>query len=272
MLYQSPDLAQDSLQACVFMGCAATAGYLWKQFWQSYHYIADTATSRVETAAQGLVELHGTGDLLPGKFSQGISMGPPSLWQSYTIMQGDREGDSGVSTEPFQLQDSSGTCVIYPEGATVISSSRATPRLGQTHASIHYLRPGADIYVLGEFRTVGGDNDAYDLDLETAEVLRQWKVDQQQLVADYDTDGNGRIDADEWEAARSKARKVAEKNIQRKRFETRVVHEIRKPSNGLPLIISDKDPVHLEKRFYWLGISNLALGVSCFIIGALKFS
>jgi hypothetical protein len=187
-------------------------------------------------------------------------------------MQGDSEQESGVSTAPFQLQDNSGTCVIYPEGATVISSSRATPRHGQRHASIHYLRPGADIYVLGEFRTVGGDNDAYDLNLETAEVLRVWKKDQQQLVTDYDSDGDGRIDADEWEAARYKARKVAKKNIQRKRFETKVVHEIRKPSNGLPLIISDKDPVHLEKRFYWLGIGNLTLAVSCFIVGALKFS
>lgn len=260
----------DKVQACVFLACTFFSAYLWNRLWRLYHYIADTATSRAVTAAQGLVELHGTGDLPPGQYSQGISMGPPCLWQSYTLVEDGRQLGAGVSTAPFQLQDSSGTCTVYPEGATVISSSRAIRYKGRTRVSIHYLKLGADIYVLGELRAVGGDNDHYNLEQETIEVLRKWKIDQRQLVADYDRDGDGRIDAGEWEAAYVNASKVAEANIHRKRHEGKVVHEVRKPSSGLPLIISDKDPVYLEKHFYWLGTGNLLLAVSCFVMAALK--
>lgn len=269
LYFQGQHWFDPGYRAALMVGCALFAGFLWQRFWRIYHYIADTPTSRVETAAQGLSELHGTGELLAGKLSQGIAMGPPSLWQSYSIMRGEDQQESGVSTAPFQLIDKSGSCIIYPEGATVISSSRANPRQGELRASIHYLKPGADIYVLGEFKTIGGDNDDYDIDRETTEVLRRWKTDQRQLVADYDRDGDGRIDADEWQAARDKARKVAQENIERRRFESKVIHEIRRPTNGLPLIISDKDPAYLERRFYWMGIFNLSFALVCFVTGAL---
>lgn len=271
LIYESPNTHHNTLHGALYLGSAAMSAYLWHHFWRLYHYIADTPTSRIASASQGLVELHGMGDLPPGKLHQGISMGPPCLWQAYTISEGEDELETGHSTEPFILQDRSGSCVIYPEGAIVITSSRTTARRGNTSASIRYLKPGADIYVLGELRSVGGDNEHYNLEHHTAEILRKWKSDQRQLVADFDEDGDGRIDVQEWEAARSKARTLAEQQIHAKR-QSEVIHEIRKPKNGLPLLIADKDPDYLKRKYYWLGIASLSLAISAFIFGAIKLS
>lgn len=272
LYYHSESGAHDVTSGALYLLGAALSTGLWKYFWRLYHYIADTPTSRIATASQGLVELQGAGELLPGKLSQGISMGPPALWQSYTITEGDKVVDTGRSSEPFVVRDKSGTCVIYPDKATVISSSKAYPRQGRRSANISFLCPGDAIYVLGELRSVGGDNDHYDLDAETSRLLKMWKRDQKNLVASFDRDGDGRIDGDEWQAVRVKARRVAQENIRRSRSERQVVHEIRKPASGLPLIISDKDPAYLERRYHWLGIANLTLAFCCFILGAINIS
>ncbi|MGB0867647.1 MAG: hypothetical protein ACPGSC_14140, partial [Granulosicoccaceae bacterium] len=272
LFYAEPTLASNPRFAAIYLCSAIVASFLWKTHWRVYRYIADTATSKVATAAQGLVELHGLGDLAPGQLTQGVAMGPPCLWQSYTVTENNRVVDSGTSTSPFQIQDSSGRCVVYPEGATVISSSRVSPKQGLYQTHIAYLKPGASIYVLGELRTIGGDNDNHDVDREMGDVLRRWKTDQNQLLREYDQDGDGRIDVQEWEAARARARQVAKRNIQHKRLKTPVTHELRKPSNGLPLIISDKEPDTLSTRYFLLGGFNLLQALTYFVVGALKIS
>ncbi len=206
---------------------------------------------------------------MPGENHRGLAMGPPCLWQVYTITRGDKTVERARTKQPFILQDASGSCVIFPAGATVIASSSAYPRQGDLRANIRYLKPGCGLYVLGQMRTVGGDNNHYDLDKETNKILRQWKQNQQQLVADYDTDSDGRIDSQEWEAARLKARKQAKRQIDLKR-QGAITHEIRKPDNGMPLVISDREPKSLQRRYYWLGNASACLAIACFIWGAIN--
>lgn len=255
----------ETLLAAILVLGAATALYVWRHAWRVYHYIADTATSRVASAAQGLVELHGTGQLPEGVVAQGHAYGPPSLWFSYTVTRDERVIDSGVSCSPFALHDGSGSCLVYPEGATVISSEKNTTRWGARRIDLEYLAPGADIYVLGELRTVGGDNDRYDPELEVRDTLRQWKRDQEALVAAFDSDGDGRIDAEEWEQARAAALRQAHADIAKRRRDTPVTHELHPPRSGLPMIISDRDPDYLQRRFYWLGLYNILLAAACLV-------
>lgn len=244
--------------------------FLWQHFWRLYHYIADTPTSRTATASQGLVELQGTGELPNGVLHRGIPMGPPCLWQTYSITEGEDELDAGQTSAPFDLVDTSGRCQVFPEDAIIISSGRAYPSRGSYKAHIHYLPIGAPLYVLGELRAIGGDNGHYDLQQQTLAHLRRWKEDETRLVADHDSDGDGRLDGQEWEHVRLRAEALAKEEIQLKR-QAQVIHQIRKPRNGLPLIISDKDPCYLQRRYQLLGASSLVLAISSFCWATIKF-
>ena len=64
--------------------------------------------------------------------------------------------------------------------------------------------------LLGRFlkNTHGGAAPAL-AESDVAQILREWKADKAQLLARYDRNGNGEIDMDEWEAARSDARREA---------------------------------------------------------------
>jgi hypothetical protein len=151
--------------------------------------------------------------------------------------------DKSNSDDVFWLVDETGQCLIDPQGAKVITAPEQTDRwLGRTarpnsgpekrssrfglfpgqgfssfnfsnglwfstRQNYRYLErripEGAPLYVIGQFKKMG--NGAGDNNASVSELLRSWKSNQKEMLDRFDSDGDGRIDADEWEAARKTA-------------------------------------------------------------------
>lgn len=210
--------------------------------WMMLHrarVIEDTPTSRIRSAAQGLVELEGTAGLLPGDPVLAPLSGRPCAWWKYSIEKKEssysngrrstswRTLESKTSDEMFQLSDDTGDCVVDPDGAKVIPNAKlvwyghsrwpgnapARSRwigFGAYRYREQRIEPGSALYALGWFRTEGGIVHGFDTQHDMRELLRQWKQNPQQLLNRFDADGDGNIDMDEWEQVRAHARAEVE--------------------------------------------------------------
>jgi hypothetical protein len=140
--------------------------------------------------------------------------------------------ERGTSDGLFRLRDETGEVVVDPEGAEVTPSVHQvwygdshypngaplaskdggwmaslgigfSVGLGSYRYTEERVMPATDLYAIGQFRTLGtggGDRDAV-----VAAVLRDWKRDQAELLKRFDKDGDGKIDLQEWDAARHAA-------------------------------------------------------------------
>ncbi len=227
------------------------------------HYILDTPKSKIGSAAQGFVELQGRCRFYGDRVTQGFMHGPPCVWHRYTII-----GlffpliDTGESEMPFIISDDTGDCVVNASGARVLSSRKRSWFDGLTHFRTRYMRHGATVYVIGELKTNGCNKTYYSERTELANVLKTWKQDPAWLLEEFDADNNGKLDYEEWENARSRAAVIARDKYEVKR-QDHVETAIRKPSNGMPMLISDKSPTELARRFRMLGYFNLAVAACC---------
>jgi hypothetical protein len=151
--------------------------------------------------------------------------------------------ERGRSDDLFALCDATGECLVDPNGAKVITTPAGTDRwIGRSEwptrgpakrGSRGGLFPGqgfstfrfgqgmwfstrknfryaerripleAPLYALGHLEKCGGG--AGSAGESVAERLRAWKRDRAGLLGRFDADGDGQIDANEWDAARREA-------------------------------------------------------------------
>jgi hypothetical protein len=162
-------------QAFMATGFALLAAGLAFFSWMSCHRraraIADTPTSRIESAAQGHVELSGTLHPLPGHELRAPLSGEPCLWyrfreERYNGSDWDRERE-GESDASFLLDDGSGACLLRPRGAEMTGLQAQTwyndargdagwRRLSKDdrRRTEWLLREGEAAHVVGDFRTL----------------------------------------------------------------------------------------------------------------------
>jgi hypothetical protein len=239
--------------------------------------IEDTPTSRVRSAAQGYVELAGRGTPLPGTQNLAPLTQRPCLWWRYRIARrverssgsGGRRGGwqvvtSGTSSVPFVLDDDTGQCLVKPQGAEILSAEATTwygdtPWPTVTPARTRWI--GGErtyryheeriyeherLYALGNFASttamVTDDGQA------AAALLTEWKDDQAALLERFDRDRDGRIDLDEWERARSQARRdVTERRTGQPAVPA--AHVLCRPDDGRLFLIAAFPPGDLARRY-----------------------
>ena len=248
----------------------------------------DIPTSRLRSAAQGYVELHGHARLLPGPQITAPLSGARCCWWDYrveehrTVTRGGKRSsewvviDRGTSDELFLLDDGTGECVIDPVGAKVIPSLSRTwrgyhprpqgpPRergwfqVGNFRYSERLVQFGDPLFALGHFQTQiasRDDNESRDV----SELLATWKKDRVNLLQRFDADRDGQIDLKEWEAARREAiQQVRDEQVQRSIQPD--LNILNQPKDRRPYILSTRSEAQLTSSLRWTGLACIALGV-----------
>lgn len=227
--------------------------FAWHSATRRHRAIDDTPTSRIGSAAQGYVELHGDSGPAPARPLIDPLRFMPCVWYRYQIEnRGENSGwrpyKSGESETEFLLNDGSGRCLIDPRGAEMLIGRHESWVDGDRRYKLWVLLDGAPLYVLGQFVT----RHSVDLELATDErlkcLLNEWKQDQKMLLQRFDANRNGTIDFNEWESAR----KAAKEEIAAAPFQIsddRAVHILHQPTDGRLYLISDLDPRQLARRY-----------------------
>ena len=249
--------------------------------------IEDTPTSRIRSLAMGLVEVH-------GRTLRRYALVTPMTQSAcawYRLRKYRRDhrnrwtlvSDLDSSHVPFLLDDGSGQVVIDPAGATVKASTRQTGYPGentQIGAAVEggpdekwveeLIYEGTSLYVLGYARPERGVGSG--LHERTIKALRRLKLDPRSRHR-YDTDGDGRLDADEWQAARDDTERLAAAD-QLNEWTSLVSGQalIGKPPRGLPFLIAEAHSGdELSRRYGWGGAVLLVLGLTAVGTALLMF-
>ncbi|HVS75721.1 MAG TPA: GIDE domain-containing protein [Steroidobacteraceae bacterium] len=233
-------------------------------------FAADTPISRIRSAAQGYVHLEGEAGPPPeGPILAPLS-GLPCVWWDYKIEHRKSAGnnrnewyviDSATSVAPFSLRDADGECLVGPVGANVTPSSHETwygdtprppclpgleGRGWSPDRDYRYtervIGPGARLTVLGELRS---RSIVESIEREVGKVVVGWKQDQPALLARFDRNHDGKVDPDEWEAARAAAREQVEASLATQDARVSVVGQT---THGEPFLIAPLDAGQLVRR------------------------
>ena len=125
------------------------------------------------------------------------------------------------------------------------------------------LGVGAQLLVMGELRS---HSELGDAGAAAGAKLHEWKQDQRALLARFDLDHDGRLDAAEWEAARAAAAREAQAETLQSPIER--ISVISQPANGDPFLIAPLSAASLERRERLFAALYFVLGLACVVLCA----
>ena len=108
------------------------------------------------------------------------------------------------------------------------------------------IRPAASLYALGWLHTVHSNPSDEYVSRQVEDLVKQWKLQPQRYLSDFDLDRNGKIQKGEWKVVRGRARQQVLARIRAQKREHHVLK--RSPDSGLPYIISALDEDSLVAR------------------------
>ncbi|MEY4139327.1 MAG: hypothetical protein RLZZ371_1509 [Pseudomonadota bacterium] len=246
---------------------ALLAGLAWLGSLRRARAIAELATSRIASAAQGYVELMGRATSDKNQLLYTPLGGIACIWYRYRLYSRDnakhewRQIDSGTSSATFDISDSTGVCTIDPDHAEVVGAEVRISYPGSEKLVEECLFGGGMIYGLGDFSTLGGASSDLNLRDDVSALLSQWKQDRAALHRRFDLDRNGTLDLMEWELARKLATHTVEQQHRDIR-EQPGVHLLRAPEDGRLFLLSALSPVALRNHFLRWSAFHLMVGAA----------
>jgi hypothetical protein len=237
--------------------------FAWAANFRRMRLIADTPTSRIGSAAQGYVELFGRAVLSPENLLVSPLGSMRCIWFRYWVYSKthDRKWacvNQGLSQQTFEIEDSTGRCIVDPDHAEVIGADRRVTYPDRNTRHVEELLFGNAVYALGAFSTIGGAASPLNLKEDVSLLLTEWKRDRATLLKRFDLDGNGEIDLEEWELAR----KAAQREVEREHREIRAqsgTHVMRAPKDGRLFLLSSLSPKKLKNRYLLWSLVHLAI-------------
>ncbi|MEX2515719.1 MAG: GIDE domain-containing protein [Gammaproteobacteria bacterium] len=216
---------------CILLFAFGISGWKGFRYLMKRRIIEDLPLSRLRSAAQGYVALAGTCELMEGTPIVAPLTARHCAWHEFAVEEYRKHGRngrwhtirSGRSSELFLLIDTTGQCVIDPDGAHVTcihkdrwygSNHDGRPRTTGSSWSIFgrryrftekRLHVGDPLYALGLFRTVGGAGTGLCEATAIRSLLAEWKQDTATLLEKFDKNRDGEICLEEWEAVRTVA-------------------------------------------------------------------
>jgi len=251
--------------------------------------LADTPLVRLRSAAQGYVKVFGRAEPPHGTPIAAPLSERPCVWWSFEVAyrnRGSRGGpqwrsvERATSVELFVLADTDAQCLVGPVNAQITPTTHdvwygSEPRPGRAPGTSSLLEspdyryterllsPGDQLSVLGELRS---HSELVSTDEAAGALPRQWKQDQQGLLARFDVNHDGRIDAAEWEMARQEA--MRESGSSALATPVTRLSVISEPSNGEPFLIAAMDARQLERRERLHAMLFLGAGLLCTLLCA----
>ncbi len=225
----------------------------WTSTYRRARAIDDTPTSRVASAAQGYVELIGAGKPLAGAPLLSPVNQLPCLWYRYTIERKDSDNkwvqeSKGESDASFILDDGTGECVVDPDGAEMLVTKRDRWIRDDRRYTQWLLLEHQNIYVLGQFSTIGSVALDLRVDEDVKQLLAEWKARPAELLQRFDLDKSGQLDLREWELARAQAKREILANHRELRASPEL-NVMRLPADGRLYLISDLKPDKLAGKY-----------------------
>jgi hypothetical protein len=269
--------------------CAAVALWALYRFFASLRrdrLLADTPLVKIRSAAQGYVKLFGrTAPVNEAALAAPLSS-RPCVWWRYSVEQKIRNAkgethwesiDSGTSVDLFVLSETDAQCLVGPVNAEITPTTHdvwygADPRphgpigsggllhQGDYRYTESLLNAGVQVSVCGELRS---HSEGSSTEASAAGLLNLWKRDQKSLLARFDLNHDGRIDAAEWDAARQAAIKEAQSQTLNAPIIRMSV--ISQPTNGEPFLVAPMDAAHLVRREKIHAMLYLCVGLLCVV-------
>ena len=273
---QDVSVALKILLGIAYFVVLSSAGFwMWQHGQRRARLIEDIPTSRIATAPQGYVELLGqAAQIADMPLLTGLS-GTTCLWYRWQV---ERRGDvrharhsisslfahfiywpesSETSQAHFGIEDGSGMATIFPNQAEMITAQRQVWHEGDLRYTEELIRPGDALYVLGDFSTHNPGQVAFDRLDAVAAKISAWRADPPTLLQRFDRNGNGTLDADEWEAMHHAAIGIARQQEAAVRAQP-MLHRITAPDQGRLYLLSTRPPQNLAGHYrFW---RSLGLG------------
>jgi hypothetical protein len=253
--------------------------------------VADTPLMHLRSAAQGYVKVVGV-SRPPGPAPTEAPLSRrPCVWWDFQVAEEHRDSrgrkywntiERATSVEPFVLADEDAQCLVGPVHADVTPTlhnvwygdssrpMRAPPMestalfsSGPYRYTERLLGVGAQLCVVGELRS---HSETGDVSGAIAAKLHEWKQDQKTLLARFDADHDGMLNAAEWDAARAAAARECE--AQNLSADIARVNVIAEPANGRPFLIAPLSPEKLERRERYRAWLYFACGLVCVLVCA----
>jgi hypothetical protein len=269
--------------------CGAVALWALYRFFASLRrdrLLADTPLVKIRSAAQGYVKLCGRTAAVNDTPLAAPLSSRPCVWWRYDVEQKFRNGkgetrwesiDSGSSVDLFVLAETDAQCLVGPVNAEITPTTHnvwygVDPRpngppgssgllhQGDYRYTESLLNSGVQVSVCGELRSHSEGNST---EATAAGLLNQWKHDQKTLLARFDLNHDGRIDAAEWEAVRQAAIKEAQSQTLNAPITRMSV--ISQPTNGEPFLVAAMDDAHLVRREKIHAALYLCVGLLCVV-------
>jgi hypothetical protein len=262
--------------------------------WRRLRWVEDTPTARVRSMPLGRVEVQGRAQAkaeleapLTGtpcvyyRFRVEEERGSGRHRRWVTVAQGDS------AAWGFYLEDDTGRALVDPTGAEIdiphdwretnpeigarlsgvldehgVASNRWWGLRGKLRFTEWHISPGDPVYVLGVAQERSGI--ALERRQRISEKLAALRSDPE-AMAHFDADGDGHVDAHEWEVAR----RLAVEEIQAIPLDDPVVIG-RAPHGECPFYISDRAEMGVLQRHRWKSIlyifGGAALAIGCAVL------
>jgi hypothetical protein len=221
--------------------------YFWVTSYRVRRALVDVPTSRIRSAAQGYVELHGTIESLQGRTLEGPLTKAPCVMYSYAVTEGTGDKkeavDTGSERIPFQLRDETGICLIDPRDARFICDTLAAWNESRRSYQEWSMREGDSVYAIGLFKTDAVQGQV--VGKEAMAQLRAWLRDPKAFFARFDSDRDGKVSRAELDAANEAARREMIERYMAQGGK----HRLAAPRDGRPFIVSTMPHEGMARHF-----------------------
>lgn len=271
-----------------FASGAIPFGIAGLMFWGGFHFvrlkrqIENTPTSRVRSIAMGMVEVKGQA-LRQYALISPMSHTPCVYYRLTKSRRGKNNQWQVVSVKssdnvPFLLEDETGRVEVDPTGCRVSAGTKQEGVPGQVGLMRfsddsdekwceEIIVEGTLLYVLG-FAAVKRDSGP-SLSERKIEALRELKRNPQDMLQ-YDTDSDGKISEDEWDAAREAvAEKVLHESLTEQKRKKQEEHVVIGKKKGRPLVIAETHSETQLTRRLTLYMVPLFIGAAALTAGSI---